>query len=50
MRLLCSMGQRDNAVSYTIVSNKNYTHWYRIIVYSQGGGGGGGGAVRTWYN
>ena len=34
MRLLCSMGQRDSAVSYTIVSNKNYMHWYRIIVYS----------------
>ena len=34
MRLLCSMGQRDSAVSYTVVSNKNYTHWYRIIVYS----------------
>ena len=34
MRLLCSMWQRDSAVSYTIASNKNYTHWYRIIVYS----------------
>ena len=34
MRLLCSMGQHDSAVSYTIVSNKNYMHWYRIIVYS----------------
>ena len=34
MRLLCSTGQRDSAVSYTIASNKNYTHWYRIIVYS----------------
>ena len=34
MQLLCSSGQRDGAVSYTIASNKNYTHWYRIIVYS----------------
>ena len=30
MRLLCSMGQRDSTITYTIVSNKNYTHWYRI--------------------
>ena len=34
MQLLCSMGQRDSAVSNTIASYKNYTHWYRIIVYS----------------
>ena len=30
MRLLYSMGQRDSAK----VSNKNYMHWYKIIVYS----------------
>ena len=34
MRLLCSMGQHDSTVSYKIVSNKNYTYWSRIILYS----------------